>query len=72
MQKQDNNIQEQVLCALEESRRPVTVFLMNGYQLKGYIAGHDTFVVLLVTDGKQQMIYKHAISTYTPEKPVEL
>ncbi|MCI8593884.1 MAG: RNA chaperone Hfq [Oscillospiraceae bacterium] len=73
MQKQDNNsIQEQFLTALETDRRPVTVFLMNGYQLKGYVAGHDTFSVILMTDGKQQMIFKHAISTFTPEQPVEL
>ena len=73
MQKQDHNsIQEQFLTALETDRRPVTVFLMNGYQLKGYVAGHDTFSVILMTDGKQQMIFKHAISTFTPEQPVEL
>lgn len=73
MQKQDNNsIQEQFLTALETDRRPVTVFLMNGYQLKGYVAGHDTFSVILMTDGKQQMIFKHAISTFTPEQSVEL
>ena len=43
---------------------------MNGFQLRGIITGFDSFVVLLVTDGKQQMIYKHAISTLVPAQPV--
>ena len=47
-------------------------FLMNGYQLRGQVAGFDAFVVFLITDGKQQMIYKHAISTITPERPVDM
>ena len=49
---------------------PVTLFLMNGFQLRGTITGFDSFVVVLVTDGKQQMIYKHAISTIVPERPL--
>lgn len=43
-----------------------TFFLMNGYQMRGIVAGYDSFVVLLLTDGKQAMIYKHAISTIIP------
>ena len=73
MQKQqDQNIQERFLAAAEEQHRQVVVFLMNGYQMKGVLTGHDTFSVILCTDGKQQMIYKHAISTIVPDKPVEL
>ena len=49
----------------------VTVFLMNGFQLRGIITGYDSFVVVLVSDGKQQMIYKHAISTLAPMKPLK-
>ncbi len=44
----------------------VTMFLMNGYQLRGIITGFDAFTVVLTTDGRQQVIYKHAISTITP------
>ena len=51
-------------------RVPVTLFLMNGFQLRGTITGFDSFVVVLVTEGKQQMIYKHAISTLAPMKPL--
>ena len=50
----------------------VTVFLMNGYQLRGVITAFDPYVVVVVSDGKQQVIYKHAISTIAPEHPVEL
>ena len=44
---------------------------MNGFQLRGVITGYDNFVVVLVTDGKQQMIYKHAISTLVPVRPLK-
>lgn len=73
MQKTEmNSLQERFLTGAEQDGRGVTVFLMNGYQLKGKLAGHDTFAVVLMTEGKQQMIYKHAISTIVPERPVEL
>lgn len=48
------------------------MFLINGYQLRGVIAGYDAFVVVLMSEGKQQVIYKHAISTITPERAVDL
>ena len=45
---------------------------MNGYQIRGQIAGFDAFVVVVHSEGKQQIIYKHAISTIIPERPVDL
>ena len=45
---------------------------MNGFQMRGIIRGFDNFVVILESEGKQQMIYKHAISTIIPQHPVEL
>ena len=48
------------------------MFLMNGFQMRGVVRGFDSFVVILETDGKQQMIYEHAISTVCPIHPVEL
>ena len=60
------NLQEAILNEVRKDKVPVTLFLMNGFQLRGTITGHDSFVVVLVTDGKQQMIYKHAISTLAP------
>ena len=61
-----NNLQEAILREVQQDRIPVTLFLMNGFQLRGLITGFDSFVVVLVSDGKQQMIYKHAISTLAP------
>ena len=60
------NLQDAILTEVIEDKVPVTLFLMNGFQLRGIITGFDSFVVVLVTDGKQQMIYKHAISTLAP------
>ncbi len=66
------NIQDLFLSRLRRSQAAVTMFLMNGFQLRGTIAGFDQFVVVLMSDQKQQVIYKHAISTITPERPVSL
>lgn len=63
---EQNNLQEAILQEVQREKIPVTLFLMNGFQLRGTVTGHDSFVVVLVTDGKQQMIYKHAISTLAP------
>ncbi|HIQ68110.1 MAG TPA: RNA chaperone Hfq [Candidatus Faecousia excrementipullorum] len=65
------NLQDAVLNEVRRDKVPVTLFLMNGFQLRGTITGFDSFVVVLVTDGKQQMIYKHAISTLAPIRPVK-
>ena len=62
------NLQDAILNEVRRDRVPVTLFLMNGFQLRGVITGFDSFVVVLVSDGKQQMIYKHAISTLAPVK----
>jgi len=65
------NLQEAILSEVRRDKVPVTLFLMNGFQLRGIITGYDSFVVVLVTEGKQQMIYKHAISTLAPSKPLK-
>lgn len=65
------NLQDAILKEVMRDRVPVTLFLMNGFQLRGVITGYDSFVVVLVTDGKQQMIYKHAISTLAPMKSLQ-
>jgi len=71
MQK-TNNLQEVFLTQLRRERRQVTVFLMNGFQMRGTIAGYDPFIVILSADGKQNLIYKHAISTISPARPMDL
>lgn len=65
------NLQDAILSEVRRDRVPVTLFLMNGFQLRGIVTGFDSFVVVLVTDGKQQMIYKHAISTLVPMKQLK-
>ena len=66
------NLQDTFLTRARRSKMGVTLFLMNGYQLRGTITGFDSFVVVLMTEGKQQIIYKHAISTIAPVRPVAL
>ena len=66
------NLQDLFLLRARQDRVPVTLFLMNGFQMRGTITGYDPFVVVLDSDGRQQVIYKHAISTIAPIRPVEL
>ncbi len=65
------NLQDAILKECRRDKVPVTLFLMNGFQLRGVITGFDSFVVVLVSEGKQQMIYKHAISTLAPIRPLK-
>ena len=71
MQK-TQNLQDVFLNQLRRDKNSVTMFLMNGFQLHGIVKGFDGFTVVLDTDGKQQLIYKHAISTIVPAKPLDL
>lgn len=71
MQKAQN-IQDTLLNQIRKEKQTVTFFLMNGFQLKGVVKSFDNFVVILETDGRQQMIYKHAISTIVPSTHVDL
>ena len=70
MNKTTNNLQDIFLNGARKNRIPVTIYLTNGFQLKGYVKGFDSFTVVLDCDGKQMMIYKHAISTITPLKVI--
>ena len=71
MQK-TQNLQDLFLNQTRKDRQSVTLFLMNGFQMRGIVTGFDAFVILLQSDGKQQMIYKHAISTIAPLSPIDL
>ena len=66
------NLQDRMLSVLRQQGQTITVFLTNGFQMRGIIRGFDNFIVILETDGKQQMIYKHAISTIIPQRRVDL
>ncbi len=70
MTKAVNNLQDIFLNGARKNKIPVTVYLTNGFQIKGSVKGFDSFTVVLDSEGKQMMIYKHAISTITPQKPI--
>ena len=66
------NLQDLILNEVRKEHTPVTLFLMNGFQLKGIVTGFDSFIVVLSSEGRQQMIYKHAISTLVPLQPARI
>ena len=66
------NLQDVFLTSVRRNETPVTVFLMNGFQMRGTITGFDAFTVVLTANGKQNLIYKHAISTVSPAQVVDL
>ncbi|MGM9662578.1 MAG: RNA chaperone Hfq [Oscillospiraceae bacterium] len=70
--KTEVSYQDVFLTRARQRRCPVTVFLVNGFQMRGVIEGFDVFTVVLQCDGKQNLIYKHAISTIMPLQPIEL
>jgi host factor-I protein len=65
------NLQDMFLNQARKENVGVIVHLVNGYQIKGNVRGFDNFTVILESMGKQQMVYKHAISTITPSRPLE-
>ena len=66
------NLQDLFVLSARRSRVSVTIFLVNGFQMRGIITGFDAFVIVLVSEGRQQMIYKHAVSTIAPSVPLRL
>lgn len=70
MNKGVNNLQDIFFNGARKNKIPVTIYLSNGFQLKGFVKGFDSFTVVLDSDGKQMLIYKHAITTITPGKSI--
>ena len=66
------NLQDVFLNAARKERMPLTLFLVNGFQIKGFVKGFDNFTVVIDSDGKQQLIYKSAISTIVPARAIRL
>ncbi|WP_279380168.1 RNA chaperone Hfq [Sporosalibacterium faouarense] len=64
--KNNINLQDIFLNKVRKENISITIFLVNGYQLKGYVKGFDNYTIVLSSEGKQQLIYKHAISTISP------
>lgn len=70
MNKNNINLQDVFLNQVRKEHVAVTIYLTNGFQLKGMVKGFDNFTVILEAEGRQQMVYKHAISTVSPLKPI--
>ena len=72
LEKEGNimSLQDVILKELMKERVPATFFLMNGFQIRGILTAYDSVVILVVTGGKQQVFYKHAISTIAPMRPL--
>lgn len=68
--KNANNLQDIFLNGARKNKLPVTIYLTNGFQIKGHVKGFDSFTVIMDCDGKQMMVYKHAVSTITPARPI--
>lgn len=68
--KTNMNLQDIFLNKVRKDNNHITVFLLNGYQLKGQVKGFDNYTIVLESDGKQNLIYKHAISTIVPNKTI--
>ncbi|NLY17839.1 MAG: RNA chaperone Hfq [Clostridiaceae bacterium] len=66
------NLQDVFLNQVRKEHVPVIVYLTNGFQLRGLVKGFDNFTVVLDSEGKQQLVYKHAISTVSPMKAVNV
>lgn len=72
MTKQQINIQDTFLNQVRKDRIPVIVYLVNGFQIRGIVRAFDNFTIVVEAEGKQQLIYKHAISTFIPMRQVSL
>jgi host factor-I protein len=72
LSKNQLNLQDAFLNQLRKERVPLTMYLVNGFQIKGIVKGFDNFTVNIELEGRQQMVYKHAISTIAPVRPVSV
>lgn len=66
------NLQDNFLKKAKEKNIAITIYLISGYQIRGYVVGYDNYTILIDSEQSTQMIYKHAISTIIPTKKLEL
>lgn len=66
------NLQDVFLNQIRKDKLPATFILTNGFQFKGVVKGFDSYVVILESEGKQELVFKHAISTIIPTKPISI
>ena len=70
MNKVNINLQDLFLNQVRKEHITITIYLMNGFQLRGNVRGFDNYTIVLDNEGNQQLVYKHAISTIIPIKPI--
>ncbi len=70
--KNNVKLQDVFLNEVRKNHYQITIFLVSGYQIKGFVNGFDPYTIMIDSEGKQQLIYKHAISTIVPAKPVNM
>ena len=66
------NLQDVFLNQARKEKIPVTIYLTNGFQFKGMVKGFDSYIVILDSEGKQNLVYKHAISTIIHVRPISV
>ena len=66
------NLQDVFLNQARKDRMSITIYLVNGFQFRGVVKGFDNYNVILESEGKQQLVYKHAISTIIPQRPISI
>lgn len=71
MNKPTINLQDGFLNQVRKESIPVTIYLVNGFQMRGLVRGFDNFTVILDNEGKQELVYKHAVSTIIPARPLK-
>jgi len=68
----NKGFQEQILSAAVKEGMNVVIYLTSGFQIRGVIKGYDSYVIIIESEGKQQMVYKHAVSTIAPGRFIKL
>ena len=66
------NLQDVFLNQARKEKVPITCILTNGFQFKGIVKGFDSYTVIIDADGKQELVFKHAISTIVPARPLSI
>ncbi|MBQ7990268.1 MAG: RNA chaperone Hfq [Oscillospiraceae bacterium] len=66
------NLQDVFLNQARKEKVPITCILTNGFQFKGIVKGFDSYTVIIDAEGKQELVFKHAISTIIPARPISI
>jgi host factor-I protein len=68
----EKNLQDLYLNAVRKEKIDVTVSLTNGFQIRGTVESFDSYTILIESEGKEQLVFKHAVSTVVPRRSVDI